>query len=193
MRPLPFLIICSVCLSVCSCKKSSSHSDVSGSQSEQQSAVKVEGSQTDDAPEAVYKTKMPDFELPDRAGNTVSLLADIGKNKFTIIDFWASWCGPCMREVTFLKEAYRRYKDRGVDIVSVSLDTDGDRWRSAIVDWEMPWKHVSDLQGWKTAPVVKLGIEGIPFIVVVDSEGYVVESGLRGMELIDFLEKRLGK
>ena len=79
-----------------------------------------------------------------------------------------------MREVTFLKEAYRRYKDRGVDIVSVSLDTDGDRWRSAIVDWEMPWKHVSDLQGWKTAPVVKLGIEGIPFIVVVDSEGYVV-------------------
>lgn len=136
-------------------------------------------------------SKMPDFILPDVNGKQVSLLADIANHDITIIDFWASWCGPCMREIPNLKEAYKKYKDKGLDIVGVSLDENEVQWKNAIQQMGMSWKHLSDLKGWDSEPVSQLGIDGIPFMVLVDNQGNILATGLRGQELLQFLEEKL--
>lgn len=123
----------------------------------------------------------PDFTLQTPDGKNVSL-SDY-RGKYVLLDFWASWCGPCLREVPNVKKVYDRYHPQGFEILSVSLDDKKDNWLNAVDVHELNWDHVSSLKGWQ-CPVVKLySISGVPAMFLLDKEGKIMASGLRGEEL----------
>jgi peroxiredoxin len=129
----------------------------------------------------------PDIVLADPFGKTVSLSSLRGKT--VLVDFWASWCGPCRRESPNLVKAYNKYKTRGFEIFSVSLDDNRDAWQRAINDDKLLWTHVSDLQKWNSSVVNQYNIESIPFTVLIDAEGKIIAKNLRG----DALDARLAE
>ncbi len=131
----------------------------------------------------------PDFTLPTPDGKTVSLSSFRGK--FVLVDFWASWCGPCRGENPNVVAAYNRFKDRNFTVLGVSLDREKDPWVQAIRDDKLDWTHVSDLKFWNSQVVPLYHIEGIPFNVLLDPEGKVIASNLRGPALEQELEKLL--
>ena len=106
-----------------------------------------------------------------------------------MIDFWASWCGPCRREMPVVVEAYKNFKAKGFGIVGVSLDEDLDKWKKAITDLNITWPQMSDLKGWQCEGAKLYGVRGIPATVLVDQEGTIVARDLRG----DDLGKKLGE
>lgn len=123
----------------------------------------------------------PDFVLQTPDGKNVSLKDFRGK--YVLLDFWASWCGPCLREVPNIKKIYDLYHSKGFEILSVSLDDNKDSWVDAIEKYDLNWNHVSSLKGWK-CPIVKLySISGVPAMFLLDKEGRIIASGLRGKEL----------
>lgn len=126
-----------------------------------------------------------DFEQPTADGGQLSLKSVIENpaNKYVLLDFWASWCGPCMGEVPALKETYAAYHDKGFEIFGVSLDNNKERWTGAIESNGMNWIHVSDLQGWQNAAAADYGVRSIPANFLIDAEGRIVATGLRGDEL----------
>lgn len=130
--------------------------------------------------------KYMEFSQADAYGNVIAskdVLAAPGV-KYVLIDFWASWCGPCMREVPFLKETYSKYFGKGFQILGVSLDRNKDSWQKAIVDNQMNWVHVSDLKYWDNAVAKQYGINSIPANFLVDAgTGMIVATNLRGKEL----------
>lgn len=105
------------------------------------------------------------------------------RGKYILIDFWASWCGPCRRENPNVVRMYQEYKDKGFDILSVSLDNNKDRWVQAIKQDKMTWHHVSDLKGWASELSKPYGVRGIPYTVLVDPEGRILATRLRGPSL----------
>ncbi len=125
----------------------------------------------------------PDFTLPDVNGNQVKLSSFRGK--YVLVDFWASWCGPCRGENPNLVKAYEKFKGKNFTILGVSLDRPGqkDEWVKAIKDDKLAWTQVSDLQYWNSAVVGLYHFDGIPFNVLVDPQGKVVGEGLRGAQL----------
>ena len=129
----------------------------------------------------------PDINLPTLEGKKLSLSSFRGK--VVLIDFWASWCGPCLREVPNLRKAYEKYKSKGFDIYSVSLDIQKDKWEKAIEKHRMTWNHVSDLKGWESPLVQTYGIKGIPFTVLLDKDGKIIAKMLRGDEIIKILDQ----
>ena len=126
-----------------------------------------------------------DFSQPTAGGEPLSLSSAIENpaNKYVLLDFWASWCGPCMGEVPALKETYAAYHDKGFEIFGVSLDNDKERWMGAVEKNGMNWIHVSDLQGWQNAAAAENGVRSIPANFLIDSEGKIVATGLRGDDL----------
>lgn len=128
-------------------------------------------------------TYIPDFKMNDTDGNEISALKEAAKHKITVIDFWASWCGPCLREMPTLVSTYDKYKDKGLGIIGVSLDKDATSWKEAVKRLDMKWVQVSDLQGWDNAAAKMFGVQSIPFTVIIDSEGKLIDAGLRGGEL----------
>jgi thiol-disulfide isomerase/thioredoxin len=139
----------------------------------------------------------PNFTLNDKDGNPMSL-SDL-KGKVVLVDFWASWCRPCRAENPNVVKAYNKYKSKGFDVMSVSLDgmpqqqnAKGD-WLAAIEKDGLIWKnHVSDLRGWQSAVVPMYGIEGIPFTLLIDKEGKIIAKNLRGNALELKLEEIFG-
>lgn len=126
---------------------------------------------------------IPDFRMESIDGHEVSALEEAAKHKVTVIDFWASWCGPCLRDMPGLVATYDKYKDKGLGIIGVSLDKDRTSWEEAVKRLGMTWTQLSDLQGWNNAAAQMFGVQAIPFTVLIDKEGKLIDAGLRGEEL----------
>ena len=110
-----------------------------------------------------------------------------------LVDFWASWCGPCRGENPNLVMAYNQFKGKNFTVLGVSLDRPGqkDKWLQAIKDDKLAWTHVSDLQEWRSAVIPLYGFDGIPFNVLIDPSGKVIAEGLRGSRLTQTLQEVL--
>ena len=132
-----------------------------------------------------------DFHQQAPDGSELSLMNLIGQNRITVIDFWASWCGPCRQEMPFMVEMYNKLKDKGLGIVGISLDEDRDAWLQAIGQLKMEWPQMSDLKGWENEIAQVFGITSIPHTVVVDQQGTILRRGLRGEQLEQYITELL--
>jgi thiol-disulfide isomerase/thioredoxin len=134
------------------------------------------------APKFAVGDVPPDIQLQNPLG--VELKLSSLRGQYVLLDFWASWCGPCRRENPAVVAVYEKYKDQGFTVFSVSLDTDHDKWVNAIkqdhLDWTM---HVSELKGWKSAICGEFGIQSIPQNFLLDKDGKIIAVGLRGADL----------
>lgn len=115
------------------------------------------------------------------------------RGKLVLIDFWASWCGPCRAENPMNRKLYEKYKSRGFEIFGVSLDSDAGRWKGAIARDSLTWYHVSDLGGWGSQPAKLYKVSSIPATYLIDKEGRIIAKGLRGEQLKAKLEELLGE
>lgn len=134
-----------------------------------------------------------DITLKSPDGVNVALSDHIGKNELVLIDFWASWCGPCIKEMPTLVKAYEQFKDKGFEIVGISLDNNREAWLGAINRLKMTWVHMSDLEGWQSSAAQLYGIQSIPQTLLVNKEGKIVGANLRGEALISKIESLLNK
>ena len=123
----------------------------------------------------------PDIVLDSPEGKEIALSSFRGK--VVLIDFWASWCGPCRKEMPNVVKAYAKFKNKGFEIFGVSLDQDKGRWEEAIAKDGITWPQVSDLKQWGSSVVRQYNIQGIPYTVLLDREGKIVAKNLRGAEL----------
>jgi len=131
----------------------------------------------------------PELTLPDVNGRPVSIASF--KGKYVLVDFWASWCGPCRAENPNVVQAYNEYKNKNFAILGISLDKEKDAWLEAIKSDNLGWTHVSDLKYWQSKAAEVFQISGIPFNVLVDPQGKIVAQGLRGSDLENKLKEVL--
>jgi peroxiredoxin len=123
----------------------------------------------------------PELILP--MPNDKELALSSLRGKVVLIDFWASWCGPCLKELPNVKRAYEKYKSKGFEILGVSLDQSRDAWLGAISKEGLTWPQVSDLKHWKSEACVIYAVQSIPYTVLVDKDGKILATDLRGAEL----------
>ncbi|MCC9044185.1 AhpC/TSA family protein [Myroides sp. M-43] len=137
----------------------------------------------DAIPDAKVKIgdKAPDFSAKSPEGKEISLKESLGK--LTIIDFWASWCGPCRQENPNVVALYAEYHDKGLNIIGVSLDKNKDKWVEAIAVDKLTWNHISNLQGWEEPIAQSYEVRAIPATYLLDENGVVIAKNLRGKKL----------
>ena len=157
--------------------------------------IKVFDSETNEEIDLAAATginsKFVDLGLPGPQGQTVWVGDYVGQNKLVLIDFWASWCGPCIRELPNVVKAYERFHDKGLEIVGVSLDKDKASWLAAIEQTGQKWPQMSDLKGWDCEGAALYGIQSIPANVLINEQGEIVARDLRGDALLKEVESRL--
>ena len=134
-----------------------------------------------------------DLEMADSDGKMHKISELVGDGKYVLVDFWASWCGPCRAEMPNVLEAYNRFHAKGFEVVGVSFDQKKEAWVKAIVQLKMPWLQISDLKGWQCAAAPVYKIDGIPDNILIDPQGKIIDRGLRGKALHTRLEKLLDR
>lgn len=134
-------------------------------------------------------TPLKDIAIPDAKGKMHKLSDYVGKGKYVLVDFWASWCGPCCREMPNVVEAYKKYKSKGFEIVGISLDQKKEPWLAAVKRMNMTWPQLSDLQGWKCEAAALYGVQAIPSNVLFDKDGKIIATDLTGATLRNKLKE----
>ena len=130
-----------------------------------------------------------DIELPNPDGKLIRVSDFVAKNKYTLIDFWASWCGPCRAEMPTVVKAYSDFHSKGLEVVGVSLDNNKDAWVKAIGQLKMPWPQMSDLKGWECAGAQLYNVRSIPENLLIDQQGKIIAKDLRGDDLLQKLSE----
>lgn len=133
----------------------------------------------------------PDFTMNDIDGNPVKFSDIYKKNEYTLLDFWAAWCGPCRQENPNIVAVYNDYKDKGFSVFGVSLDRDRDAWLKAIDDDKLTWDHVSDLEYWNNAAAQLYAVNSIPSSLIVDRNGKIIAKNKRDEELRETVSELL--
>ena len=137
--------------------------------------------------------KFTDIAMNDTTGRERRLSEWCGKGRYVLIDFWASWCGPCRAEMPNVTACYEKYHAKGLDIVAISFDTNKDAWLRAINTMKMPWVHLSDLAGWNSLGAKTYDIKGIPANILLDGEGNIIAIDLRDYMLEEKLAEIFGE
>ena len=134
-----------------------------------------------------------DLEMADPDGKMHKISDLVGEGKWVLVDFWASWCGPCRQEMPNVLEAYNKYHDKGFEVLGISFDQKKEAWVKAIEQIKMPWMQLSDLQGWKCAAAPAYKIDAIPDNILIDPQGKIIDRALRGKPLHRRLAKIFGE
>ncbi len=139
--------------------------------------------------------KAPDFEAPTPDGKTLKMSDVLKKSKVLVLDFWASWCRPCRVENPYVVEIYKKYHDKGLNILSISLDKPDakDKWLKAIKDDQLNWYHVSNLKHWQDPVARKYGINSIPATLILDKNGVIRAKNLRRQDLENKIKELLNE
>jgi peroxiredoxin len=130
----------------------------------------------------------PDFTMNDILGNPVKLSNIYSKNSYTLVDFWASWCGPCRRENPNVVSVFNSFRNKGFGVLGISLDTDNGKWLKAIDSDKLTWTHLSDLKGWKNEVALLYSVNSIPANILIDNTGKIVGRNLREEKLREAIE-----
>ena len=134
---------------------------------------------------------LPDFTLLTPDSTQVSLMSEVRQHKYTIIDFWASWCNSCRVEMPAMRQLYTDFNKKGLGIIGISLDSKAKDWRQAISDLKIEWTQLSDLKSWDNVVAQAFRVSSIPYIVMVDSVGTIMKKGLRSEDLRLFVSDLL--
>ncbi|MGB4415810.1 MAG: TlpA disulfide reductase family protein [Paludibacter sp.] len=134
-----------------------------------------------------------DIKLPSLTGDSLALSSLVGKTDYVLVDFWASWCAPCIQSLPEMKELYNINKGKRLEILGVSLDDNEEAWKSAIAKHDLTWKHISDLQGWKCKGAKLYAVNSIPATVLIDKSGKIVGRNMSIGEIESVIEKSTEK
>lgn len=135
-------------------------------------------------------SSLMNVKIPNLKREKTRLGDIIAQNELTIIDFWASWCGPCRQEMPAMIKLYKNYHNKGIEIIGISLDKEYVDWKNAIDQLGMSWIQLSELRGWEESLVQRLNIRAIPHTLLLDKQGNIIAEGLRAEELQMLISKR---
>ena len=132
-----------------------------------------------------------DITIPSMDGGELKLSDIIRDNKLTLVDCWASWCGPCRAEMPNVVSLYEKYHKKGLEIVGISFDEDETAWKNAVKTMNMTWPQASELRSWDNIMTQKYGVTSIPYTILIDSNGTIIGQQLRGEELENTVKQYL--